>query len=128
MFILGVSHAENHGRRLPPDRVTCQANSDLQERPKPVFQRPGPDRRAAVEDRRSLAERFAEGLVIGVPPEVANGGGLPYAELDVDAFVQAELGVGPAQPGFLDTAPRALASAVAEHVIVDPDHASLDFP
>ena len=106
-----------------PDRVARQPRAELQQRPDPVAQRAGADRRAAVQDRRRLAQRLAERLVVRVPPGVADRRGLPHAQLDVHALVQAELRVRAAEAGVLDAAPRALAGAVAEHVVVDPDHA-----
>src|SRR5947209_2352088 len=117
---------DNSASWLALDRVARQARAHLQQRHGPVTQRGGVDRRPAVEDRRRLPERLAERLVVRVPPRVLDRRSLPNAELDVHALVQSELRVGAPQPGFLDSAPRALAGAVAEHVVVDPHHAGLE--
>ena len=85
-------------------------------------------RALAVEQLRRGADRLAEGAVVGVPPEVAGQPRLPGVHLDVDALVEAEFGVRAADAGVLDAAPGALAGAVAEGVVVDPDHPRLDPP
>src|SRR5256714_8663260 len=61
-----------------------------------------------------------------MPPEVAGEPRLPGDKLDVGALVKAELRVRAAEARVLDAAPRALAGAVAERVVVGPDHARLD--
>src|SRR3954469_23067209 len=101
---------------------------DLQQRRRPLAQRLRARLPFAVEDLRRGADGVAEGLVVGVPPEVAGQARLPGVGLDVDALVEAEFGVRAAEAGVLDAAPGALAGAVAEGVVVDPDHSRLDPP
>src|SRR4051812_48448927 len=116
----------------PPSRDLAAllqgAAPDLHQRCRTLAQRFGPDLAFAVEDLRRGFDRLAQGLVIGVPPEVAGQARLPGVGLDVDALVEAEFGVRAAEAGVLDAAPGALAGAVAEGVVVDPDHPRLDPP
>src|SRR5205085_9085956 len=113
-------------RRLALDHVAGEPSSNLEQRAEAVAQRCGADRGSAIEDLRGLAKRLPQRFVVGVPPRVFDGRGLPHTELDVHALVQPELGMGSAEPRLLHASPRALAGAVAEHVVVDPDHARLD--
>src|ERR1019366_3016564 len=110
---------------LPAGRVTSEATAEPEQRGRAGPQRSGPDRGTAVEHRGGLAQRLAQRFVVRMPPGVAQGRALPHAQLDVHAFIEPELGVGAAQAGVLDTAPRALTGAVAEHVVVDPHHPGL---
>src|SRR4051812_45939312 len=102
------------------------APTDLQQRPRPVAERLRPHLATAVQDARRVAHRLAQRAVVGVLPEVPGQPRLPGVHLDVDALVEAEFGVRAAEPGVLHAAPRALAGAVAEGVVVDPDHARLE--
>src|SRR5262249_18321648 len=102
--------------------------SDLQQGRRALAQRLRPDLAPAVEDPRRGPHRIAEGLVVGVPPEVTGHPRLPGVHLDVDALVEAEFGVRATEAGVLDPAPGALAGAVAEGVVVAPDHSRLDPP
>src|SRR6516165_12533862 len=61
-----------------------------------------------------------------MPPQVADPRGLPDPKLDVHALVEPELGMGAADTRVFDAAPRALARAVAEHVVVEPHHPGLE--
>src|SRR3954447_12508544 len=81
---------------------------------------------AAVEQLGRVANGVRELAVIRLPPDVARPAGLPGELLDVDALVEAELGVRAAQAGLLHAAPGADAGAVRERVVVDPDHPRLD--
>src|SRR4051812_2473541 len=116
----------------PPSRDLAAllqgAAPDLHQRCRTLAQRFGPDLAFAVEDLRRGFDRLAQGLVIGVPPEVAGEARLPGVGLDVDALVEAEFGVRAAEAGVLNPAPGALAGAVGEGVVVDPDHPRLDPP
>src|SRR6187200_3659161 len=85
------------------------ATPDLQQWPRTFAQRLGADLALAVEDLRRGFDRLAEGLVVGVPPEVAGQARLPGVHIDVDALVEAELGVRAADTGVLDAPPGALA-------------------
>src|SRR5207342_2742839 len=87
-----------------------------------------PRRPLAVEQPRGGTHRLAEGGVVGMPPEVPGEARLPGVLLDVGALVEAEFGVRAADARVLDAAPGALAGAVAEGVVVDPDHPRLDPP
>src|SRR4029077_3306933 len=112
----------------PSAALAQGAGADLEQRPCALAQGLRASRALAIEQLRRGAHRFAQGAVVGVPPEVAGGPGLPGVHLDVDALIEAEFGVRPTDAGVLDAAPGALAGAVAEGVVVDPDHARLDSP
>src|SRR5947209_3474168 len=92
-------------RELLLDRVPGQASAHLHERHGSLAQRAGADRGPPVEDRRRLAQRAAERLVVRMPPRIADPRRLPAAQLHIDALIQAEPRVGPPQPGLLNTAP-----------------------
>src|SRR5919197_4735915 len=71
---------------------------------------------APVEQLRRRVQRLRYGFVVGVPPEVAQARARPGDELDVKAFVEAELGVRAPQPGVLHATPGTGAGAVRVHV------------
>ena len=113
-------------RRYRVNASRARRAPEPRQRRGPVPQRAPARRQRAVQQVRGLAQRLAERLVVRVPPRVADRRALPHAQLDVDALVQPELRVGAAEAGVLDAAPRALAGAVAEHVVVDPHHPGLE--
>src|ERR1051326_2552670 len=117
----------NPYRGTPLTAPLSQSTSPYREqRSGALAQRLGADGALAVEQLRRGAHRFPHRLVVRVPPEVAGQPRLPGVHLDVYALVEAELRVRAADARVLDAAPRALAGAVAEGVVVDPDHARLD--
>src|SRR5882757_10833600 len=101
------------------------AAADPQQRPGAIAQGPRPYLAAPVEQLRRVAHRLAQGAVVGVPPEVPRQPRLPGVHLDVHALIEAEFGVRAAEPRALHPAPGALAGAMAEGVVVDPDHPRL---
>src|SRR5262245_14051290 len=103
-----------------------RAPRHLDQRPEPLAQRLQAVAVAAVEDLRRGADRVGELAVVWLPPQIPCPAGLPGELLNVHALVEAELGVGAPQAGVLHSAPRALAGAVGEGVVVDPDHPGLD--
>src|SRR4051794_9917128 len=123
---LGSAPAGVRERAALAAALLQRAPADLEQRAAALAQGLRPLRTLAVEQLRRGADRVAEGAVVGVPPEVAGEAGLPGVVLDVGALVEAEFGVRAADAGVLDATPGALAGAVAEGVVVDPDHSRFD--
>src|SRR5882757_830191 len=82
-----------------------------QQRHGALAERLGANGALSVEGLGRGADGFAEGAVVGLPPEVAGQPGLPGVHLDVHALVEAEFGVRAADARVLDSAPGALTGA-----------------
>src|SRR5215207_7752325 len=113
---------------LPLEHVAQRLAAHTGQRQRAAAQRARLVGVAAVEQPRRGLHRLAERLVVRVPPEVARARRLPGHELDVHALVEAELRVRAADARVLHATPGARAGAVAEHVVVHPDHPRLEPP